>query len=162
VYVVQPSASALRPLHLPTVHGRALGPAWSPDGRSIAYTDYDIWIFDVATGRARRLTSGGGWDLPRWSPDGSRILAARELPPSGLDLFVIDVATKHVRRLFSQPGDRADGAWSPDGGSIAFVEDGDVYVAAADGSTSRRLGTGNDPSWFPDVPLLASTEYDGI
>jgi hypothetical protein len=38
--------------------------------------------------------------------------------------------------------------WSPDGKRIAFVRDGSIYVARADGSTVRRL-TQAGGAWFP-------------
>jgi Tol biopolymer transport system component len=47
-------------------------PAWSPDGRQIAYADArNLWLVPAAGGRARRVTSSPGPDgEPAWSPDG--------------------------------------------------------------------------------------------
>jgi dipeptidyl aminopeptidase/acylaminoacyl peptidase len=56
-------------------------PAWSPDGRTIAYVsdraDYwsdDVWLVDVASGRSRQLTRKlMASSTPVWSPKGDRI-----------------------------------------------------------------------------------------
>jgi len=60
-------------------------PAFSPDGRYIAFTavrrddaDYlqkqDIWLLEVSTGRLIQLLDGDGpCFYPRWSPDGRKI-----------------------------------------------------------------------------------------
>lgn len=47
-------------------------PAWSPDGRTIAFTrsSKEIWTLDVASGAMARLADGV---LPAWSPDGARL-----------------------------------------------------------------------------------------
>ena len=56
-------------------------PDLSPDGRRIAVhvqsADSDIWIYDVARDRSTRLTFDPEFDgIPRWSPDGQRIVFA--------------------------------------------------------------------------------------
>jgi len=56
-------------------------PAWSPDGRTIAYVsdraDYwsdDVWLVDVASGRSSQLTRKlMASSTPVWSPKGDRI-----------------------------------------------------------------------------------------
>jgi Tol biopolymer transport system component len=56
-------------------------PAWSPDGKEIAYisnqSDYwsdDVWVADVATGKTRQLSHGVmAMSTPVWSPDGKSI-----------------------------------------------------------------------------------------
>jgi dipeptidyl aminopeptidase/acylaminoacyl peptidase len=127
--------------------------AWSPDGRAIACVVRDpvakamkereqrdgevvrvgeehrmshLWVVDVASRKARRLTSGpfhvGGFD---WSPDGSRIAFDHRINPelgadSTTDLSVVAVADGTVRPLVTQPGPDAAPVWSPDGARIAF------------------------------------------
>jgi TolB protein len=69
--------------------GRAQWPAWSPDGKRLAVqvgrydrTDHsrdrsDIWVIDLASGRATNLTPGDDpWldETPSWSPDGKSIV----------------------------------------------------------------------------------------
>ena len=87
-----------------------------------------LWVIDVATGAARRLTSGRSHDeQPAWSPDGRRIayISNRGSNPDLVwraDLHIIDAAGgKPVRvsagaeRVFQTP------AWSPDGKLIAVA-----------------------------------------
>src|SRR5512144_912678 len=57
------------------------GPAWSPDGKTIAYVSNrdggakQVWLYDVASGQSRKLTDlqGGAGSL-KWAPDGSAVL----------------------------------------------------------------------------------------
>jgi len=87
-----------------------------------------LWLVEVASGRARRLTSGRSSDeQPAWSPDGKRIayVTNRGANPDlawRADLTLIDAdGGKPVRvsagaqRLFQHP------AWSPDGKRIAVL-----------------------------------------
>lgn len=62
-------------------------PAWSPDGRSLAFTTFDgkgentvnirIDVLDLATRKIRTITRAAGTDNvtePRWSPDGRTLV----------------------------------------------------------------------------------------
>lgn len=58
----------------PTPRDRGLLPAWSPDGRLVAFGGFDdsrlgLWVFEVATGRARRILEGN-YTMPSWNRDG--------------------------------------------------------------------------------------------
>jgi TolB protein len=59
---------------------QALDPAWSPNGRLLAFTwdasgAYDIWIMDVATRQMVQLTKEMGRnEHPNWSPDNRHIV----------------------------------------------------------------------------------------
>ncbi len=115
-------------------------PDWSPDGREIVFVhgenlptpeaNDDLWVLDVRTGKARRLTNtppGTYEAAPAWSPDGSEIAFARYTGTSEFDgTASIHVMNRdgtgerqiHAHRLFAYSPYSL--AWSPDGRSIAF------------------------------------------
>lgn len=86
--------------------------AWSPDGKTIAYTsrkktgkeyavstNSDIYFYDVESGKTTNMTAGMmGYDVnPQFSPDGSK-LAWQSMERDGYEadknrLFVMDLAT---------------------------------------------------------------------
>ena len=132
-------------------------PAWSPDGRRIAFvrtTGFpqhlgDVWVMN-ADGRAPRKLTRGVWGAGRygalaWSPDG-RKLAFTSDRDGNAEVYSINANGSALRRLTISPEFDGDGAWSPDGRRIVFVSnrdgDSDVYVMNADGSGQRRLAKG--------------------
>src|SRR4051812_14024149 len=69
------------------------GPAWSPDGKSIAYVSNkeggakQIYVLDVASGKARKISDlDGGAASIKWLPDGSGLIAVSDIyPECGVD-----------------------------------------------------------------------------
>lgn len=84
LYLMNSDGTGVRQL---TDNGRSLAPAWSPDGRRIAFLSWepegdiihrDVYIMRTdGTGRTRLTTDPAGEDHPTWSPDGTMILFAR-------------------------------------------------------------------------------------
>jgi TolB protein len=145
----------------------ATAPAWSPDGRLIAFVSKrdgvsHVYVMHADGSGVRRLTDARAEDGgPTWSPDGRRIAFVREGA-----LFVVASAGSPARRFGRAFAGRVDGpAWSPDGNSIAFDyrPDGssfqEIWVVDADGRHPRRLtklrALSALPSWSPDGRLLA-------
>src|SRR6266487_376620 len=153
--------------------GADLGPAWSPDGRRIAFarftTDgpssgtYDVYAMNADGSGVMRLTdvlpvssSGSpyqGDDFgAQWSPDGTKIAFWGGSIDAGTgDVFVANADGTGVRRIVevdyfgvSVP-QRDRVAWSPDGARIAFPDGfGAIDVVNADGSGAARLTSGYD------------------
>jgi Tol biopolymer transport system component len=140
-------------------------PAWSPDGKKIAFTGNlgrtVVWIMNADGSDRRRLTPRNGDDaLPAWSPDGRRIALDNNITRQ-IDVMRPDGEQRHplIRRTASLP------AWSPDGKRIAFVSadgrrlsltSGDIYLCRSDGTAQRRLvRNGTFPAWSPDGTKIA-------
>jgi Tol biopolymer transport system component len=149
--------------------GFGANPAWSPDGRKIAFMSNrdgndDIFVVNADGSGLRNLTRRPandrkriGWFSfggPTWSPDGRRIaFQSRRDRPSELEraacrprcereeIYVVDADGSGLRRLTHNW--RFDGApvWSPDGRKILFEHrhHPDVWVMNADGSGQRNL-----------------------
>jgi len=102
----------------------AFNPAWSPDGKLVAYSCLEkgnsrLWVAGSDGSEPRRLTVGPGSDYqPVWHPDGKHILfiSTREGPE---ELYVLDTSDRSIRRISS--GGAVNPAISPDGDAIAYV-----------------------------------------
>lgn len=143
-------------------------PAWSPDGRELAFWesrwDGERWVptlrvLELATGGVRTLHECPGCGSiggPSWSPDSTRMVIDR-----GRDLYLIDPRTGALDQV-TDCGPGADclideyPAWSPDADWIAFarlVREGTplgLFLVRPDGSDLRPLGVrGLVPAWQP-------------
>jgi Tol biopolymer transport system component len=141
--------------------GLEVDPAPSPDGELVAYVAGPLgrtrlYVRQIEGGTPVALTrDGGGFArVPRWSPDGRRILYLSE---RGLEVIpALGGPSKLVVGL--EQGVWTDGTWSPDGSSIAFALNDTVFARRVDGGAARviaRLPEGHSCAWSPDGRRLA-------
>lgn len=141
--------------------------AWSPDGRSVAFTRsltpevYAIFVRDLQSGTELQLTSGPDDIFPRWSPKGERVAFVR-----GGTLQVISRTGGAPTQLWAAGVSSA--SWHPDGTRLAVAgpRSGIIEVSAIDANGD---GEGDDahsltepgvlcdetPEWSPGGDKLA-------
>jgi TolB protein len=151
-----------------------MSPAWSADGRQIAYVSFEnkaaeIFLQDVGTGSRRKVASFKGINgAPAWSPDGQR-LALTLSQDGNPEIYVMELNSKALKRLTSSPAIDTEPVWSPDGKSIVFTSDRggspQLYRIAAWGGQPQRLtfdGKYNAGADFsPDGRKLAMVHGEG-
>ncbi|MBA3523567.1 MAG: PD40 domain-containing protein [Geodermatophilaceae bacterium] len=163
VFVIRPDGTGARALT--TNDQNDFNPAWSPDGRRIAYessssTDVDIYVLDARGERNLTNDPGHADRHPSWSPDGGRLVFSRQSPFTGLGpLFVIGADGTGATRLTSSGSLNEDPAWAPDGSVIAFISDRsgnrDIWTVRPDGTGLRQVTSTPDiqeahVDWSPD------------
>jgi TolB protein len=160
-------------------------PAWSPDGRRVAFLSrrdgkQEIYVVNADGSGLRNLTRSPDHEFaPAWSPDGRKIVFVRSrdyFMRADVELYVMNADASGQRRLTQTRG-RLDGnpvwsggaVWSPDGRKLAFTTkrdgDWDAYVMNTDGSGQRNL-TRNSArdffgTWLPDGRIAFFSERDG-
>jgi TolB protein len=109
-----------------------LSPAWSPDGRYLAYVQASrdeqprkIMLYDLETGQEQQFpgTPDGAYD-PAWSPDG-RYLAFAIGESGSTDIWMLEGVTGGTPRRVTQVGRARAPVWSPGSNAIAFASVGD-------------------------------------
>ena len=147
-------------------------PAWSPDGRSLAYTSYRqgspaIFVARIYEGRSDNITKNEGQAFaPTFSPDGKRIAYASN-KSGNMEIWIANADGTGAHRITSSQGSDTAPTWSPTGQEIAFTSDRagspQIYLMDSEGLNVRRLtmvGNWNDaPAWNPskEYPEIAYT-----
>src|SRR4029077_3609805 len=131
-------------------------PAWSADGRSLAYsTDRDgvmnIWVRDLQSRTDRQLTHLKAAAMQAsWSPDGSRIAFS---DPEG-QIQIVDVMSGAVTRAHEHLNEAGRASWSPDGRAL-IVSSLKVYSTRFREGTNQvlRISLDGQPDrWFDPMP----------
>jgi tricorn protease len=130
-------------------------PAWSPDGKSVAYFSDESGEYELhvkpqnGLGAARKFKLGGApsfYYSPRWSPDGKRIAYADKRK----NLWHLDLATGKSVKIDTDPlplGAPPTPVWSPDGAWVAYTRSlksgvGAAFLYSVAGGKAHRVTDG--------------------
>lgn len=133
---------------LPILTNGPIDPAPSPDGRQIAFAARGwIWVMDLESRTARRLTSGRDVDSrPAWHPSGNRIALVRD-NDHDTRIVVVNARTGAELRTVDSPAIDLDPAWSADGGTLYYTSGraGTLDVWALDLATNNANAITAEP-----------------
>ncbi len=143
-------------------------PAWSSDGKSVAYTSYrqgraGLYILNIYEGKQIEVQNEGTNFGATFSPDGKKLAFCSTLEEGNSEIYVANSDGSNIKRLtFNKAIDTAP-SWSPTSREIAFTSDRggtpQIYIMDAEGSNVRRVSFGgtyfDGPAWSPSGDMIA-------
>ncbi|PLC52341.1 Tol-Pal system beta propeller repeat protein TolB [Pollutimonas nitritireducens] len=152
-----------------------ISPAWSPDGKRLAYVSFEankpvVYVQTLATGQRVPIANfKGNNSAPAWSPNGQQlaIVLSRD---SISQIYTINADGSGLRRVMRSPLIDTEPTYTPDGGSLIFTSDRGgnphIYKVPVSGGDAQRItfsGSYNiSPALSPDANnLVYVTRRDG-
>src|SRR5262249_55357266 len=160
--------------------GRNTSPAWSPDGKSLAYLSRRgsenfgqesraIVIRSVESDQERELLPKlAHIDLVRWPPDGKSLLVSGSDNKGRGGLYLVDARSGEAKPLVTEAGapfQGFEGVWSKNGTAVYYIHDGELRfreLASARETTVYRGEQLHHLAVSPDGAWLAVGSRDGI
>ncbi len=145
-------------------------PAWSPDGRLIAFVRDGVYVLDMQADSAFLLVSNGNY--PSWHPNGRELIVMRDLVVSSNPLtyqyryIAVNIHDRSERFLvsFNSSGDAAYSSINATADEVVFsaiepLQYAQVWkVHVPTGNLTRLTSDGGDhPAWSPDGRTIVYT-----
>lgn len=130
----------------------------------------EVCTADLFFGDAKQITQDNALALmPRWSPDGAKIVYTSFYKSGFPDIFLLDAASGRHETFVSVKGTNQGARFSPNGQQVAMVLSGEgtpeIYVSNAQGrQISRKTRSDqvkSSPCWSPDGSRLVFTMEPG-
>ena len=153
-------------------------PDWSDDSTHIAFdSNYQdprganvIWVMNRDGSGLQDISvhGTGEWRMPRWEPNGQRIVHIRYVGIGEPEIFMMDPAGQNAVRLTNDHDVDYYPSWSPTGAEIIWSKEGSsdparngIWIMQADGTQIRELiEGGSKPDWSPDGTKIAFARAD--
>ena len=175
LFVATPSGLRVRRL---TRHSaRVGGPAWSPDGRRLAFVVQNakgdrstLWVVGLDGRPPHRVTSGPLDLEPTWAPNG-RTIAFLRIDPRSYRGAILSMRPdgSGVRPMLSGMRNVAEPVWSPDGKRLLVQDGRAIYTVFPGGGGKRTVarltadarGALEDPqaAWSPDGKSIVFCQF---
>lgn len=157
-------------IRLTHTDARDSSPAWSPDGRMIAFDrarrgHHDHIFIMAANGTSvtrvtRQVLSERD---PAWSPNGRRLVFSKGGGPDR-ELCTVRLDGSNLRRVTTNDADDSQPDWSPDGAWIAYQSAHSLSLIRPSGSKEHDIALARsgdtEPTWSPDSSHIAFTSVD--
>ena len=145
-----------------------MSPAWSADGRRLAYVSFEegrsvVYVQDIITGQREAVARFKGLNsAPGWAPDG-RHLALTLSRDGNPEVYILDLQSRALTRVTHSHSIDTEPAFAPDGSSLVFTSDrgGKPQIYRVELSNYRPEGRPRRLTFEGDYNARASISPDG-
>lgn len=129
-----------------------LSPAWSPDGKKLAYVSFEtgkpiIFVHQLSSGQRTKVADFPGLNsAPSWSPDGQSLLMTLS-KDGNAEIYQMNLQSQKVTKLTDHWAIDTEAAWDSSGEGVFFTSDRSggpqIYYMARPGAEPRRITFGS-------------------